>query len=90
MKRFLAFAPLAVLAEPLAALAAEPGAVSAIRQIWLADGQGERLLRLMGRQPRPTTLLELAVLAPLLVRLGGPAVAGELLAAVQQVARWWP
>jgi len=82
--------PLAVLAEPLAALAAEPGAVSAIRQIWLADGQGERLLRLMGRQPRPTTLLELAVLAPLLVRLGGPAVAGELLAAVQQVARWWP
>jgi len=82
--------PLAVLAEPLATLAAGPDAAPALREIWLANGQGERLLRLMGRQPRPTTLLELAVLAPLLATLGGPSAPGEILAAVQQVARWWP
>jgi hypothetical protein len=82
--------PLTVLAEPLAALAAGPNAVPALREIWLAHGQGERLLRLIVRQPRPTTLLELAILAPLLARLGSPAAPGELLAAVQQVVRWWP
>ncbi|NLF12063.1 MAG: hypothetical protein GX597_09780, partial [Anaerolineaceae bacterium] len=82
--------PLAILAEPLATLAAGPDAARALREIWLANGQGERLLGLMGRQPRPTTLLELAVLAPLLARLGGPAAPGEILDAVQQVARWWP
>lgn len=81
--------PLAILAEPLATLAAGPDAARALREIWLANGQGERLLGLMGRQPRPTTLLELAVLAPLLARLGGPAAPGEILDAVQQVARWW-
>jgi hypothetical protein len=85
--------PLAPLAEPLAALFAEPAgpeAGAALRRVWLADQQGERLLDLLGRQPRPVAVLELAVLAPLLARLAGPAALREILAAVQHVARWWP
>jgi hypothetical protein len=85
--------PLAPLAAPLAALAAgpaDPDADAALRQIWLAGGQGERLLDLLGCQPRPVALLEIAVLAPLLARLAGPGSLDQILGAIQQTVRWWP
>lgn len=84
--------PLTALAAPLAALAHgnESASASALREIWLAGGQGERLLRLLAHQHRSITLLDLATLAPLLACLAGPAGTREIVAAVHQVARWWP
>jgi hypothetical protein len=84
--------PLTALAAPLAALAngSDDASASALRELWLADGQGERLLRLLAHQHRSITLLDLATLAPLLTCLAGPAGTREIVAAVDHVARWWP